>query len=343
MAASGANRVSLHAIALRAGVSTATVSRALRGLPSVASETRSLIERSAADLGYVVPPAEGDRRRTVAVVVPSITGWYHALALEGADEVFRASGCDVLLINLGHRSETNRLFRQSLLHSRVDACLVIAIDFTPQEAEQLQALEIPYIGVGAALPELSRVEIDEMGAAELATRHLLHLGHRRIAHIGSRDDPQTDSTMSRLRTDGWARAMRHAGLEPNPEWWVDGGFKASMARDAITPVLASPDRPTAVFAASDEMAFGAILAAQDLGLRVPDDVSVIGIDDHDYAELLGLTTVRQRPKQQGRTAAALLVAQLNAHEFALNRVDAPVELVQRRSTAPVRSDADRRS
>jgi LacI family transcriptional regulator, repressor for deo operon, udp, cdd, tsx, nupC, and nupG len=332
-------------VARLAGVSTATVSRALRGLPSVTEETRARVEAAAATLGYVASPTAsrlaGGRSGSVGVVVPRVTRWFFATLVDAAEEVLRASGHDVLLFNLGGRqSATRRLLHGSSLPKRVDALMLASVPRTADDDEAIDRLGLPVVIVGARRPGWGSVRIDDVAAARTATEHLISLGHRRIAHLAGDSRDAFASTVHIDRQSGYRDALCAAGLpvgdglDVEVEFTVDGGARG------MAELLRRGEPPTAVFAACDEMAMGAMRTLREWGLGVPTDVSVIGIDDHDLSAVLGLTTVAQPAAAEGRLAASMLLESLaGAPRVRPLDVVVPTRLVRRETTGPPRQVA----
>ena len=309
---------SIKDVARSVGVSTATVSRALRGLPRVSESTRDRVLRAAAELDYVASPSAaglaGGRTRAVGVVVPFVSRWFFATVVQGAEAPLREAGYDLLLYYLGGDEESrHRVFDTHLLRRRVDAVLVLSLTPSEPEVAALVNLERPVALVGATVPGWASVGIDDVHAACSAMRHLLSLGHRRIAHLGGALEAQLDFAAPRDRLAGYRIAMSAAGLPVDPRWEVKGDFTVHGGVRGMTTLLGlqASAVPTAVFAASDEMAIGAVAAVRRAGLRVPQDVSMIGIDDHEMAEFFDLTTVAQPAREQGRLAASLLLAAMD--------------------------------
>ena len=330
---------SIHDVARHTGVSTATVSRALRGLPNVSPKTRQAVQAAAAELGYVPSPSaaglSSGRHRAIGVVIPSMGRWFYTEVVEGLDSVLRREGYDAFLVNLGAGpGARERLFHNALLRKRADAVIALGIDFSKEERRELRSLQMPAIVVGASVRGLRSVGIDDDVATGLAMNHLLSLGHTRIAHIGGENEYGMDYTVALVRRDGWRAALRLHGVEARDDWFISAGFQMPPAKLAARTLLSGDDRPTAVFAGSDEMAFGVLLAAGELGLRVPEDLSVIGIDDHAWSEAYGLTTVRQDPQAQGATAARIVLDELEGIHTRQRVVRAECSLVLRRTTAP---------
>jgi LacI family transcriptional regulator, repressor for deo operon, udp, cdd, tsx, nupC, and nupG len=329
---------SIHDVARYCGVSTATVSRALRGLPNVSPSTRKRVQAAAADLGYVASPTasglSSGRHQLVAVVIPFMGRWFYTEVVEGVGSALRRRGYDTFLIDLNaglRRRE--RMFSNSLLRKRADAVIALGIDFSPEERRELRSLEMPAVVVGGPVGGVPSVGIDDSAATHAAMNHLFDLGHTRIAHIGGENEFGMDHTVAIVRHREWSRALVGRGIEP-PDWWFgSGGFIMPQAKVVAHALLARPDRPTAIFAGSDEMAFGAILAARELGLRTPEDVSVIGIDDHPWSRAFDLTTIRQDAHAQGETAAGMVTDALAGLPIRVMVHHAPIELLVRGSTA----------
>ncbi|BCJ64010.1 LacI family DNA-binding transcriptional regulator [Polymorphospora rubra] len=334
-------------VARRAGVSTATVSRALRGLPTVSPATRERVLEAAAELGYTASPSAsrlaGGRTGTVAVVIPRVTRWFFATVVEAAEETLHEAGYDLLLYNLGGREHARqRLLHTANLHKRVDAVMLVATPLEPADFVAVTNLALPGVTVssGTAVPGWPRVLIDDRAAAATATGHLLALGHRRIAHISGDPSDELAFTTHIDRRIGYRQALLAADVRPEPELDVEADFTINGGSRATAELLRRGPLPTAIFAACDEMALGAMATLRQAGLRVPDDISVIGIDDHDVAGVVGLTTVAQPAAEQGRIGARLLLGPLG-HGDPADAVEPPVilptRLVVRESTAPPRA------
>ncbi|MGV9769106.1 LacI family DNA-binding transcriptional regulator [Microbacterium sp. NPDC003461] len=338
--------MSIAEVARLAGVSTATVSRALSGRGHVSEAARARVLTAARELGYVVSQAASSlasgRTRNVGIVLPFLGRWYFSSVLEGAQQRLMHAGYDVTLYNLaGHDGERAMVFEQFLLRQRVDAVIAVALELTDDELGTLQAIGKPHVGVGGPIPGVPTLMIDDVAVARLATEHLIGLDHRRIGIIGGDRASDLDFHVPDKRLRGWQQALTDAGITPEPRLVTQADFTVQGGYTAAKQLLGAPlrDRPTAIFAASDEMAFGAILAARDLGLDVPGDVSIAGVDDHDLAEFFGVTTVAQFPRTQGARAAEILLTQLEPRGDELTPADTPLpyELRVRRSTARPRS------
>lgn len=331
----------INEVAQLAGVSTATVSRALSGNGHVSEATRMRVHAAALELEYVVSSNASSlatgRTKNVGVVIPFLNRWFYGAVLEGAESALLGHGYDLTLYNLGGGGDERRLvFEHFLLRKRVDAVIAIALELTESEVGRLHDMNKPIVGVGGTIQGVRTLSIDDPGVARLATEHLLSLGHTTIAHIGGNSDSEMDFHVPTRRRGGYEAALIEAGITPDPELFQAADFTLQGGYAAAKQLLGNPrKRPTAVFAASDEMAIGTILAARDLGLTVPGDVSVVGVDDHELSEFFGLSTIAQFPALQGRMAVDILMDQLNPGHRELASVNTPLpfELIVRSSTS----------
>jgi DNA-binding LacI/PurR family transcriptional regulator len=334
-------RASIHDVAELAGVSVATVSRALRGMPNVSSSTRDRVLGAAAELKYIASPlASGlvtGRIRSVGVVTPYAGRWFFAEVVRGIEEALREGGYDLVLHVLADQQRRAAFFADLPLRRRVDAVLIVALPMDEQELSVLRGLDVPLACVGEPMRGVHGERIDHTSAARLATQHLINLGHSRIALIGGDPEGPEHFDVPVLRAQGFHEALEGAGLPVQPDWEIDGLFTARGGELAMTSLLsASIGRPTAVFCQSDEMAFGALRALRHSGLRCPEDVSVIGFDDHELASTFDVTTVAQPVAAQGAAAARWMLARLQdrgrADDDEVNLH--PVRLVLRGTTGP---------
>lgn len=328
----------LEEVARRAGVSTATVSRALSGRGRLSDATRARVRAAAAELGYVTSVAASSlatgRSRSIGVLVPLLDRWFFANVLDGIATALAPHGYDITLYNVTDDPvQRTRLFDTSLRRGRVDAVIALSVIFTDAEAAQLAGLGLPLIGLGTPDRRLATLRVDDAEVARVATAHLLDLGHRAIAHIGQSNDDRGpgDIDIPTLRRRGFDAALADAGVRAagfaTTDFTIDDGYRAARELLSATP------RPTAIFAASDELAFGALFAARDAGLDVPRDVSVVGVDGHELSGFFGLTTIEQFPHAQGERAAEAALAALG-EPVAAPAASLPFELVTRTSTAP---------
>lgn len=328
-------------VAKAAGVSVATVSRALRGLDRVSPDTREKVRRVAEELHYVASPTAtslaSGRTRIVGVVVPFVSRWYFAAMVSAIGKSLRERGYQVLLFDLEQEVFDRRLtLTRSMLWKRVDGVISINIPMTEEELELLGGLHVPVVSVGYPLDGRSSVGIDDAAAARVAANHVLNLGHRDIAYVGAVMDTAALVETPRSRLSAALEAMAGRGVRPPEHWVLRTDWTAENARDRARALFGADHTPTAVVCGSDEIAFGVHMAARERDLRVPDDISVIGIDDHPLAGLFSLTTVRQNLVGQADRAVGLLLDELGdgASDPLGPHLLIGTELVIRTSTAP---------
>ena len=314
---------SIEDVARATGVSTATVSRALRGLSSVAEPTRARVQQAAKRLGYVPSAAATSlatgRTRAVGLVTPHVSRWFFAVCIETVEAVMRMHGYDVLLIILppGQRTEPGPLaalpparppLESELLRKRVDATVILSVRLGDDEVELLRGLGQNTVYLGPQVPGLRTVGVDDDAVGRMATRHLLDLGHTRLQFLGGSTD-ERDWAPQLRRYLGFRDELARAGLvEAGP--LLDADLTVEEGRRLGRRLVASGDLPTGLVCCCDELAIGVMHELRGAGVRVPEDVSVVGVDDHPFAALHDLTTVAQPVAEQAETAARWLLDSL---------------------------------
>lgn len=334
--AKGGAMPGIKEIAEEAGVSTATVSRALRGFHHVNDATRAKILAAAEKLNYPISPVTNKtplgRTNSIGVVAPYISRWYFAQVISGAEQALREAGFDLLLYNFSQMKGRERLFQHQLLKGRVDALIVISLPPTEEEFDSILNLGIPVSLVGMHHDQCSSVAIDDVAAARTATQHLVNQGHKKIGLMSGHPDDPFNFSVPQDRRKGFMQALHENNIEWVPSREVHGDFTLHTAARAMDDLLARPNRPTAIFCESDEMAFGAMQAARRHGLKVPDDLSIIGFDGHEMSEYTDLTTIEQPVQLMGEMAAWSIMERLRKPSAAPHSLVLPTTLVVRNST-----------
>jgi LacI family transcriptional regulator len=339
MGQTASNRLTIRQIADLAGVSIATVSRVLNGRNDVSPGTREVVSRVIRENGYTANRhARGlsaGRTGLVGVLVPLIFPAYFSSILAGAAEALAEVDLRVVLSPTGHEHDREVSLLERLMHGVTDGALIVMPEESSVELEMLVDGGYRCVVVDPIMPLAERipsVSAAHMSGADQAMRHLLSLGHRRIAQItGPRGWLATED-----RRRGYHAALASAGILPDPAFEVESIPEIDPGRVAAEQLLNLPDPPTAIFAFNDNIAIGAIQAARARGLRVPDDLSVVGFDDVELATIVSpaLTTVRQPLAEMGRTAVSLLNRLLERQRFETLHVELATRLVVRDSTAP---------
>ena len=321
-------------VAASARVGVATVSRVLNNSPQVSEPTRRRVRRTIEDLGYRRSPAARSlstgRTQTIGVVAPFFTTRSVVERVRGVVDALRSQGdYDLMLFDVESPEQRLDAFNAFARPDRVDGVLVISLALGDDDVGRLRGAGVPAVLIDVTHPELSHIAIDDVLGGAIAGRHLVRRGHTRIGFVG--DAPsRMRFTSSERRRDGLREALREAGIPLRRQHQRRGSPGRESARELAGELLDGSDRPTALFAASDDQAVGVLEAAAARGLRVPDDVAVMGFDDVEVAAALGLTTVRQPLRAMGRRGAELLLGEI-AGDRAVVREVAPVELVVRRT------------
>lgn len=336
-------RATINDVAQHSGVSVATVSRAIRGLSNVSPATRRRVLNSASELRYQ-PNANAAGLATgktgvVTMGVMVITSWYASQVMAGAEAVLSESGMELSVIVLADaRRRPERLDRR-MLSSRSDG--LILVDFAPPETLDPDP-SFSTVVVGLHSDNFDSVAIDNVAGGRMAGDHLMQLGHTRVGVIaGSRRQSLSLANADRMR--GFLDAVHSYDIDETGVAKQYGNYSALGGYEAMNAMLSvSPkERPTAVFALSDDMAVGAMRAATDLGFRIPEDLSVIGFDDHELAFGFGLTTIAQEPATLGAAGAAMLIDRLEGLTTQPRSKESAIKLVVRSSTRSLETQASR--
>ncbi len=332
--------ITIKDVARRAGVSITTVSHVVNATRFVGEATRTRVLEAISALNYV-PSAvarslKNNRTQSVGVITPNISNPFFAEVVRGIEDGCWALGVNVILCNSDDQVDKQARYLRSLAEKQVDGIIVFSSGSSADVARDLDALPMPKVVVDREVGTVSadHVAVDQELGGYLATRHLIDLGHRRIACItGSAGLAPTQA-----RVAGWTRALNEAGLRPSAALLADGGFTSEGGFRAAQRFLSSRSVPTAIFASNDLMALGALCAAGLAGIGVPDDLSVVGVDDIALAEYANppLTTVAQPKYDVGMLTAQLICERIANAALPFQRRLLSPSLITRRSTAAPR-------
>ena len=303
-------KVTLGMVAKACGVSPSTVSRILNGTAVVSPDKRAAVDRAIAELGFIPNPIArglaGGRSLSVGVVTQAIDSPFYGVALRGIEEELSQAGYSPLFVSGHWQVEEEARCIEVLRSRRVDGMIILHGRLSDEALRQL-AKSLPTIITGRDLSAsgLYALDFNNFEGARLATDHLLSLGHRQIAFISG--DPVHPDANERLR--GYRAALKAAGVRYKPALVMPGKYFEESGLTAVEQLIDSREPFSAIFAANDQMAFGAALALQRRGLKVPDDVSLVGFDDLAGAAyaLPPLTTIHQAAHELGRLAAVALL------------------------------------
>ncbi|MEE4105061.1 substrate-binding domain-containing protein [Pseudomonas viridiflava] len=326
-------------VAALAGISYTTVSHVLNKTRPVSEPVRLKVEAAIAQLDYV-PSAvarslKAKSTSTIGLLIPNGMNPYFAELARGIEDYCERNGFCVILCNSDDNPEKQRSYLRVLLEKRVDGLIVSSVGGDASIAGGLTDVRTPLVIVDRELEsiEADMVRIDHEQGAYLATRHLLDLGHKRIACIGG----PRNGTVAEMRLAGYRRAMQEASVEIDPQWAVHSDFTSSAGYEAAGELLAR-HQPTAIFAGNDVIAIGVLRAAAERNIAVPQNLSVIGFDDIEISRYVypALTTVGQSIMQLGETAAQMLLCRIAApHASPVEkRLVTPVVVVRESTAAP---------
>ncbi|MBN1484009.1 MAG: LacI family DNA-binding transcriptional regulator [Chloroflexia bacterium] len=333
--------ITIRDVARAAGVSPGTVSRAINDSPLVNPDTCEHILQIVQEMGYrpnlMARRLSTGKTLAIAVIVPFFTRPSVSERLNGAVSLLTESRYDLVIHNIETTEHYENCFVKIPDRNQADGVLIISLSPAEPEAAQLADADVPIVLIDAdhpALNMLHRVTVDDVEGGRQATEHLVELGHRRIGFVGDIIENPFNFGSSRDRFLGYRQVLEEAGIPFRPEYYVENQHGRQEARESAHKLLRLPQPPTAIFAASDTQAVGVLEAAMEAGLGVPGDLSIIGYDDIELADILQLTTIRQLLFESGRRGVELLLDALeDASKEPVHEV-LPTELVVRSTTAP---------
>jgi DNA-binding LacI/PurR family transcriptional regulator len=331
-------------VAKKAGVGLGTVSRVINESPQVSEFTRKRVLEAISELNFVPNPTARrlslGKTLTVAVVVPFFTRPAQIERLRGMENTLSESDYDLIIYNVETVQRRDTCIREIPRKERADGVIIISLSPRNEDIPYLTQADVPIILVDAnhpSLDRLNRVIVDDVDGGRVATQHLINLGHRRIGYISDFLDTPFNFTSSRDRYTGYQLALEAADIPCQPEYHLQGEHGVQEAYFLALEMLALPQPPTAIFAASDTQAMGVLQAARELGFHVPEDLSVIGYDDIEVAEYLGLTTIRQLLYETGQRGVELLLEVFHKTQKEPVSETMPTDLIIRDTTAPPKS------
>jgi DNA-binding LacI/PurR family transcriptional regulator len=319
-----------------AQVGVGTVSRVLNDSPLVSANARERVRRAIDELGYRRSSTARNlslgRTQTIGVVAPFFTSSSVLERLRGVVERLRQHGeYDLMLFDVETLTQRADAFGKFARSDRVDEVLIMSLRPTDAEVASLHRERLAAVLVDVSHPALPRVVIDDRLGGEIAAEHLLMKGHTRIGFVGDAPSP-FGFTSSEERHQGFKRALRRAGIKPPQALQQRGPHGRDEARELAERLLGLPEPPTAIFAASDVQAMGVLEAARSNGVRIPQDLAVIGFDDIEVAATLGLTTVRQPLRDTGSRGAELLLSTIEGAPGPPVEEIASLQLIERSTT-----------
>ena len=335
------SEVTIRDVAKKAGVGVGTVSRVLNNHPSVRESTREKVEEAIKALDYhphtIARQLSLGKTSNIGVVAPFFIRPASVERLRGVETILAEHKYDLILYNVETKERRDELFESLPRGDMFDGLLIFTLSPSEEVAGRLFSGRIPVVLVDASHPQMSRVIIDDVQGGRMATKHLIDLGHERIAYISDiLESPFEHIGASSLRYQGYRQALQEAGVLPRPEYYRQDQHGVLQARMMTHALLSLPEPPTAIFTASDTQAIGALQAANERGIAVPEQLSVIGFDDIEIAEYLKLTTIHQPLFTSGVEGAALLFQCMENPDLMhkATEIQLPLRLIERATTAP---------
>jgi len=325
--------VTIRDVAREAGVGVGTVSRVLNGSSQVREATRQKVLAAIKALNYspniTARQLSRGKTSTIGVVSPFFTFPSFVDRLTGIQEVLDDSEYDLVLYSIRSVEQLQRRLRMLIGENRADGLIVLSLPFSEHDLQELNpAFPIVVVDITPAA-HYPNIIIDNVRGGDMATTYLIEHGHRDIGFIGDELDSPFGFTSTERRLRGFRQALERAGLAFHEEWCWCGEHSQDAARQAAREILSHGRRPSAFFVAIDTLAFGVLQAAGDLGLRVPQDLAVIGFDDIAAASYVNLTTVRQHLVRSGQIGAQLMLEWLANGYCTAQHIELPLEIVER--------------
>lgn len=323
----------IYEVARTAGVSITTVSRVLNDPQKVNQKTLQTVLSAIDEIGFV-PRAEARARaikenRRIGVISPFITAPSFVQRMRGVATALMNTKYEMVIYTVDSSDRLHGYLAKLPLTHSLDGLIVMSLPFGDDEANRLLEHGVETVLIEFPQPVFSTVEIDDVAGGMMAAQYLMNKGHRRIAFLGDTDLPEYSIHPVNQRLAGFRKALIDAGLSLPPEFVILTPYSQEQARQAAHELMQLAEPPTAIFSATDLQAFGVLKAAREMGLKIPDDLAVIGFDDLDMADYVGLTTVRQHLDDSGRIAVEQLLSRLANPSYPVQHVKLPLSIVER--------------
>jgi DNA-binding LacI/PurR family transcriptional regulator len=323
-------------VARHANVSIATVSRVLNNYPGVSEETRGKVRATIEALEYTPNPIARQlsigRTLTIGLILPYITMPSYIDRLRGVQQILASSEYDLVIFTVDNPVQRNAYFTDLSRKTRVDGMLIVSLPPNDQQAEYFTRSRVPTVLIDSSHSQLCCVAADDIEGGRIATRHLVALGHRRIAYLSDLLDTPFHPAMQ-LRHTGYCQVLAENKIPYRPEYVIEGLRGRTNAKALAKKLLSLAEPPTAIFAASDTQAFGVLDAAKELDLRVPEQLSVIGYDNIRDSGYYNLTTIDQSLYESGAAGGQMLLDLLTGDLQPPCTESIEVSLLQRDTTA----------
>jgi LacI family transcriptional regulator len=328
------SNATIYDVAKEAGVSIATVSRVLNSSQQVNEETRQQVLAAINRLGFV-PRAEASARarrshRRIGVLAPFFTYPSFVQRLRGITSVLEGSPYELVVYNVDTAAHCRHYLESLPVVQRLDGLVIMSLRIDDPVAERFLRQELPVVLIEMSHPAFSSVDVDHIAGGRLAAAYLLARGHRLLAFVGGDIEiPGYTLRTSELRLAGYQSALHEAGLPLSDAYIRQTQHSLEQARQQAHVLFDLPEPPTAIFAANDTLALGVLKAGRQRKLNLPGDVAVIGFDDLDIADYVGLTTISQALDESGRVGVELLLARMAEPARPIQHIRLPLKEIAR--------------
>ncbi len=332
-------KTTIYDVAEKAGVSISTVSRVINNTGRISAKTKKRVLEVIEQLGYqpsvVASALTGKRTRTIGLIIPDVANPFFAAVARRVEDRGRELGFNLLMCNTDNNPETEDMYLSLLKQKSVDGIIIGTTTRNHRVLKELLQENLPVALIAQDIPELTIdvVSVDDYLGGYQAASHLVSLGHKRIAILLG----NMNRTSDKYRLQAFRQVLEDNGLELEEDLVIRTDYSLEDGKRAARGLLTSPKRPTAIFACFDFLAIGVYQAAKELGLHIPDDVSVVGFDNTILASIVDppLTTIAQPIDEMGRQVMDLLVREIEGEKKTKQRVILPPELIIRQSTKAI--------
>ncbi|HKY53278.1 MAG TPA: LacI family DNA-binding transcriptional regulator [Anaerolineales bacterium] len=331
-------KVTIYDVSERAGVGIATVSRVLNSPDNVADETRERVLAVIDDLGFVPKFEARTRARKqlgrIGVLTPILTSASFVDLLNGVRTALTGQPYELVIYDAATVAQRDAVLTNSAMTQTVDGLITLFYPLDDTAVRRLKKYQLPLVQLTHSddphINTFTSIGVESIPTlGRMAADHLLARGHRRLAFVGDKDVPEFLVDTSSMKLDGFRQRLAEAGVSLPDAYVGRAPYGIEQAREQARRILDLPQPPTAIFAASDTQAIGALSAARERGMAVPADLALMGCDDIEVAEFIGLTTISLRLQERGQIAVELLLAQIAEGTASPKRIDVPVSIVQR--------------
>jgi len=327
----------IYDVAEVAGVSISTVSRVINANPHVSDATRERIQDAIDKLGFI-PKAEARARAMkgfsrIGVLTPFFTAPAFVQRLRGIAEGLLSTQYELTIFTVESMQHLNHYLATLPLTAHLDGLILLSLRVNDESAAKLKQHDLETVLIEFPRQDLNTVEIDDLAGGELAAKYLTEKGHERFGFVGDTSEIGEYAILPiTQRLLGFQNGLAEKGYSLPKESICKAEYGVKSAEVKIEPILKSSHRPTAIFAATDLQALGVVNKARALGLRVPEDLAVLGFDDLDIADYVGLSTIRQSLEESGRLAVEILLSRIKDPQRPLRHVRLPLKIIERQTT-----------